>query len=167
MKRLALVLALIPSAALAGPGLLGTKVDSAPAAGAAAPVGVMPLIQMALALAIVIGLVKVVLPKLVGKSILTGKSSPDLKVESSLNLGNGAIHVIQAKGRTLLVGATTNGFSCLADLTTDAPTAPIAIDSRDDEFAELLAKVRPEPVAAARPMDDVALALERLRALED
>lgn len=173
MKRLATIVALIPAAAFAGPGLLGTRTDATPAvAGGSSPVGIMPMIQMLVALGIVVALVKFVLPKFLGK-VTKPTSEGDITIESTAALNaSGSLHIVTARGRTLLIGATPTGMTCLADLTEDETVVletPVAAPKKAQTFEEMLASATiadPTP-APARPVDDVARALERLRALED
>lgn len=174
MKRLAAIVALIPVAAFAGPGMLGTRTEATPTvAGGSSPVGIMPMIQMLVALGIVVALVKFVLPKFLGK-VARPTNAGDINIESTAALNaSGSLHIVTARGRTLLIGATPTGMTCLADLTdesTDEPEiVPVAAPTKAKSFEELLASATiadPKP-APARPVDDVARALERLRALED
>jgi flagellar biogenesis protein FliO len=172
VKRLALAAILMPAAAFAGDGMLGTRTDVAPTS-SGSPVGVMPMIQMLVALAIVAGLVKYVLPRVLNR-VAKPASEGDIAVEATTALGAGTLHIVRARGRTLLIGATPAGMSCLADLTETeaplaAPTTTPTTTSKPVSFEEMLAAATvatPEP-APGRPVDDVALALERLRALED
>ena len=163
MRILALAAALAPVAAFAGHGLLGTRADVAPTA-AGSPVGVMPMVQMMVALAVVIAIVKYVLPKVLNRVTKPTKDG-DIVVESTAALGTGNLHIVKTRGRTLLVGATANGMSCLADLT-EEPSAPELPKQTFEEMLAAATMTAPEPVAA-RPVDNVTLALERLRALED
>ncbi|MGV3613903.1 MAG: flagellar biosynthetic protein FliO [Fimbriimonas sp.] len=172
MKKFALILALAPVAAFAGPGLLGTRTDVAPAA-SGSPVGVLPIVQMLLALGIVAGLVKWVLPRVLNRVTKPGAAG-DITVEATSTLGTGNLHIVTTRGRTLLIGATANGMNLIADLTETAPkvevpaSEPVRIQ-KHASFEEMLAAATvatPEPTPA-RPVDDVARALERLKALED
>ncbi len=103
-------------------GLLGTK--SSPISSAAGPggMGVMPLIQMAIALAVVLGLLKFVLPKLAGKmskKLITSTASA-LTIEESANFAGGTLYVVRAKSKTLLLSVSTQGVNCIADLTEES-----------------------------------------------
>jgi flagellar biogenesis protein FliO len=177
VKRLLTLIALLPAAALAGPGMLGTRTEAAPVAGGSSPVGILPMIQMMVALAIVVALVKFVLPKFLGK-VAKPTNQGEINIESTAALNaSGSLHIVTARGRTLLIGATPTGMTCLADLTEDAEEislpeeTSVAAPTKFKSFEEMLASATiptPEPAAApARPVDDVARALERLRALED
>lgn len=126
---------------------LGTKPDlqttggktSGPAAGG------FDLIQMLLALGIVAFLLKVGLPKLVGKfgKRLTPKLNSSIEIEESAAFGAGNLNVVTVRGRTLLLAVTQSGVSCLADLT-EPPT-----QTKKEEpaaFFELLDRAQDEPV---------------------
>lgn len=154
---------LLSVAAIAGPGMLETKTDTAPtfAATNSSPLGIMPMIQMLVALAIVGGLVKWAMPKALGKVSRLGKSG-EITVEASQALGAGTVHVISVRGRTLLVGATANNMSLLAELSEHDATF-------DESFARTVFETPAEIAepATMTPSDDVAAALARLRRLEE
>lgn len=100
-------------------GVLGTKASPISSAGGTGGMGVMPLIQMAIALAVVLGLLKFVLPKLVGKmnkKLVTSATSA-LHIEESANFAGGTLYVVRAKSKTLLLSVSTQGVNCIADLT--------------------------------------------------
>lgn len=151
---------LLSVAAFAGPGMLETKTDTAPsfAATNSSPLGIMPMIQMLVALAIVGGLVKWAMPKALGKVSKLGKSG-EIVVEASQALGAGTVHVISVRGRTLLVGATANNMSLLAELSEHDATF-------DESFARTVFET-PTETAPTAPSDDVAAALARLSRLEE
>lgn len=103
---------------------LGTKKDVVSSVASQGP-SVQPgdLVQMILALVIVAGLVKWVLPKLVGK-LSRRVSTPlgsTIKVEEAATCGSSQLQVVTVRGRTLLLGLTSTGVNCLADLTVAAP----------------------------------------------
>lgn len=152
------VLEILSVSAFAGPGMLGTKSDMAPTT-SGSPVGIMPLVQMLVALAIVAGLVKWVLPKMLGK-VVKGPKNGEITVESTIGLGAGTAHIVSVRGRTLLIGVTANSMTTLAELSEhDA--------SFDETFARAAIEVPFEVPTPAAPSDDVALALARLRRLEE
>lgn len=128
MRRF-LVLGLVAAASLAfaGEGALGTKKDIAlPQTGPSAPtLGGMQILQMLVALAIVVGLLKFVLPKLASKfgKKLSPSLGSSLKLEESAAFPGGQLYVVQARRKTLLLAMTQQGVTCLADLT-DAPDTP-------------------------------------------
>ena len=102
-------------------GFLGTKQSPLSVSGSGGGIGIMPIIQMVVALAIVLGLLKFVLPKLLGKmgNKLVSSGSGSLKIEESANFAGGSLYVVKAKGKTLLLSASSSGVQCLADLTED------------------------------------------------
>lgn len=173
MKKVAGVFAFLPTLAFAGSGVLGTKQDVV-STSPGAPVGVMAVVQMVVALVIVIALVRVVLPKVLNK--VSGRPATDmgnLQVQATANLGNGTLHIVQAGTKTLLIGATANGITCLSDLTDSVPEpfipkeevpSPVAAPTKPQtrSFEQLLATA-----TTAGPGNDVAQALARLRALEE
>lgn len=168
MKRWAALLALLPGMAFAGPGMLGTKVDAV-SSSPGAPVGVMAVVQMVVALVIVIALVRYVLPKVLAKITGTPASSDaELKVKSSTNLGSGTLHIVEAGGRTFLLGATAAQITCLADLSENEPEpffpqAEIPTKSKADEsFDQVLSSA-----TTGGPGHEVAQVLARIRALEE
>lgn len=119
MKRSAWVVTLwmIPLVSLAEDQL--GKADPMTGPVSSSPVGIMPIMQMALALAFVLVLVKYVLPKVVGK--LNKRISPALggaiNIEESAAFAGGNLYVVTVRNKTLLLSASSTGVNCLADLT--------------------------------------------------
>ncbi len=120
-------------------GFLGTKSDvvkAAPATQAAAGSGLMPLVQMAVVAGIAMLVLKVVIPKLTSK--LNRRISPTIgggiRVEESATFAGGSLYVVSARKKTLLLCASGQGVSCLADLTDPAPTCeePLFVDILSD-----------------------------------
>ena len=124
--KITAAVATLSSLALAGDqNILGTKSDPISAnfsTGSAPAVSPMPMIQMFVALVIVLGLVKVVLPKVVGKvnKKLTTTIHSGIKIEESAHFAGGTLYVVNAKSKTLLLSVTPQGVSCLADIS-EAP----------------------------------------------
>jgi len=176
MKRFPLlaVLALSAAAWCADPTLVGTKQDLVlPKSEAPAMVNGMQLVQMIVALAVVIFLLKWGLPKVLGKinSRLTTSVGSSIRVEESASFAAGNLYVVSVRGKTLLLSASPQGVSCLADITEDK-----AAKKEEPAFFEMLdaAKQADEPARAAvrmeaetpRPdVDDVQAALDRLSRL--
>lgn len=107
-------------------GLLGTKSSPISAGSGSSGMGVMPLIQMAIALAVVLGLLKFVLPKMVGKmnkKLVTSATSA-LHIEESANFAGGTLYVVRAKSKTLLLSVSTQGVNCIADLSEESKVEP-------------------------------------------
>jgi hypothetical protein len=169
-RRCALTLFLMPVIASAQE--FGTKKDVLTGAAAASPgVGFGPLLQMMIALGIVLGLLKVVLPKVAakfGKRIVTGLNSP-INIEESAAFAGGNLYVVSVRGKTLLLSASQAGVNCLADLTTPGPVKD------EPTFGEILEvqQATPAPAMAlieapdVEPVEDdsVQAALDRLSRL--
>lgn len=116
-----------------GEGVLGTKQDSITAPSGGGGLGVMPLIQMAIALGIVMLLLKFVLPRVVGKmnkKLVTGAASA-LHVEESATFAGGTLYIVRARSKTLLLSVSTQGVNCLADITETAPEPKTEPDFED------------------------------------
>lgn len=115
-------------------GILGTKSSPVTVSSTSGSMGVMPLVQMGIALAIVLGLLKFVLPKLVGKvnKKLVTSATGGLHIEESANFAGGTLYIVRAKGKTLLLSASTQGVNCLADIT-EAPE-----DEPKTEFEKII-----------------------------
>jgi flagellar biogenesis protein FliO len=119
VKRFSVALAvLIAAAANAQTGFLGTKASPNPAPAPAQGVGIGGLIQMLAALAIVAFLLKFVLPKLAGKfnGKWLAKPSGQMKLEESLNVPGGALHLVTVRGRTFLLGVTPQAIHTVAEV---------------------------------------------------
>jgi flagellar biogenesis protein FliO len=149
MRGITIVLAsvLIPFAS-ADP--LGTR--PSPAAFDASPVGAGPVVQLLLALALVGAGIKWALPAIVKR--FGGRISTEIggtiRIEESAAFPGGRLYVVEARGRTLLLGTTAQSVACLADLTVT-------------DFAEALATVE-APSKSVDPYDPQAqlARLERL-----
>jgi hypothetical protein len=78
---------------------------------------------MILALVIVLGAMKFVLPKLMSPKLLaklggkfsTGLNS-EIKIEESASFPGGNLHLVTIRGRSLLLGTTASSITTLADL---------------------------------------------------
>lgn len=102
-------------------GAFGTK--SAGGAGTTAAMSsggpsIFSIIQMIIAVAIVVGLMKFVLPKIVSKmgGKLTTTLSGGIRIEESATFPGGNLYVVTVSDRKLLLGATAQSISTLADL---------------------------------------------------
>lgn len=115
--------AFLAGASVAQETLLGSKKDvigDVPNTGAG--IGIMPLLQMLVALAIVVGLLKFAVPRLAGKvnkKLVTNINS-SIRVEESANFAGGTLYIVQAKSKTLLLSVSSTGTTCLADIS-EAP----------------------------------------------
>jgi len=119
---LSLVAALmIPAFSLAQD--LGTKKDNLVAS--STPAGV-PILQMIVSLGIVLGLLKFVLPKIAGKlnkKLVTPLNS-GIQIEESAHFAGGALYIVSARGKSLLLSVSTTGVQCLSDLTETSKPEP-------------------------------------------
>ncbi len=150
-------------------GLLGTK--TAPPVAVGAPSGGGGLVQTLLAVAVVAILLKWALPKLARRlgAPLNAPPGSGLRIEESASFPGGHLHVVRARGKTLLVGTTSGSVATLADLT--EPASP-----RDDlplfrEMVEAAAPYSPAPYSPDPAPDrdraaDLARRLEHLSTLK-
>ncbi|MCX7799587.1 MAG: flagellar biosynthetic protein FliO [Fimbriimonadales bacterium] len=155
-------------AALAQQGFLGTKPEPAAATGPTAPVGPMPVLQMAVALAIVVAVIKFALPwgvRRFGKRLVTKVDSP-IRVEETATCGVGTLHVVTVRGRTLLLASGPQGTNLIADLT-EQPTQPKTFLELVDE-AEPATPMAPTSavVEAPDPEDEKGHLAEMIQRLE-
>ena len=110
-------------------GILGTKASPISSSAGSGGFGVMPLVQMGIALAVVLGLLKFVLPKLVGKmnkKIVT-TANGGIHIEESANFAGGSLYIVRARSKSLLICASGQGVTCLAELT-ETPEPPQKTD---------------------------------------
>ncbi|MBX7131195.1 MAG: hypothetical protein K1X67_00805 [Fimbriimonadaceae bacterium] len=153
-------------------GALGTKKDVALPKSQPLPsgnaLGGMQLLQLLIAVGIVVGILKFVLPKVIskmGKGLKTSLGS-SIKIEESATFAGGNLFVVSARSRTLLICATPQTVTCLADLTEpEAKQEPKA-------FFEILDEATPMPKLPETPSQavvndrDIQAALSRLARLE-
>jgi flagellar biogenesis protein FliO len=136
---------------------LGAKPDLVVPTTNASGVGLVDLLQMVVALAIVFALLKWALPKVVAKmnKRLSAKDGSSITVEESASFGGGSLQIVTARGRTLLLCVAQSGVTCLADLTGPAP-------KHDDQpaFFELV-----DRAVVEQPADKDRVALDRLTRL--
>lgn len=121
-RILPLGLTLFAANAFSQSGMLGTKSDSTPAMQAGQTTG-GGWIQMIIALVIVLGIMRFVLPKLISSKVMTklgGKLTSgvgsEIKIEETASFPGGSLHLVTVKGRSLLLGTTPTSISTLADL---------------------------------------------------
>lgn len=113
------LLCLVGTAYAQDAGLLGTKASPISTSSSPGGMGVMPLVQMAIALAVVLFLLKFILPRIVGKmnkKLVTSATSM-LKIEESASFARGTLYIVRARSKTLLLSVSTQGVNCLADIT--------------------------------------------------
>ncbi len=115
-------------------GILGTKHDSLVASSnQGGGIGVMPIVQMVVALGIVMLLLKFALPRMVGKmnkKLTTGATSA-LNIEESATFAGGTLYIVRARSKTLLLSVSTQGVNCLADITETTPEPKTEPDFED------------------------------------
>lgn len=121
--------------------------------------GVMPLIQMAIALAVVLGLLKFVLPKMVGKmnKKLVTSTTSGLQIEESANFAGGTLYIVRAKSKTLLLSVSTQGVNCISDLTEEATPEPTKT-----EFEEIIDQAPGDKLPEHAVVEEALARLERL-----
>lgn len=152
----------------AGDGYLGTKADPATMGrSGSAGMGVMPLLQMAVAVAVVFLLLKFVVPKAVtkfGKGLKT-ISGAGIKIEEAAQFAGGSLNVVSVRGRTLLLSVGVQGVSCLADLTEPKAAAEPATFQEMVDIASARRSVAPSSVAVIEaPADDADMAPDEIQA---
>ncbi|MBL8049409.1 MAG: flagellar biosynthetic protein FliO [Chthonomonas sp.] len=100
--------------------------------------GGVPVIQTIFAVLIVIGLLKLVLPRLMphlAKSKIQTSLGSTIAVEETATLPGGQLMVVKVRGRSLLIGQTTANMTLIADLTAEEATA-----MQEPAFFELVDK---------------------------
>lgn len=138
----------------------------------------MPLLQMALAVTVVVFLLKSFMPKIVGKlnKSLSTKTGSAIKIEESATFAGGTLYIVNAKSKSLLISVNGTGVSCLADLTeaNPQPSAPAFFEILEEKTAEpkkpvaqAVAYLSEEAAADGEAeeetdREDFAIALERL-----
>lgn len=156
------------------PGTKADPVGSSSSAAVGAGPGIGSLFNVLLALGIVYILLKVAMPKLLGRMnrrLATGTSS-EIRIEESATFAGGSLYVVNARGRALLLSVSGGGVQCLADLTETAPAAPEPPTFGDfvEQEIKSAAKSRVSPPVAGSetPAADGewSMALERLERLE-
>ncbi len=161
--------------AFAGDGFLGTKASPTvtPMQADTGGVGFMSFLQMMVALGIVFVLLKFIMPKLatkLNKRIVT-KVGSQIQIEETAAIAGGSLYIVKARSKTLLLSATAQGVSCLADISDPAPSRePESFQDIVDR--EIEGPLQPfavvEDTAEHRQADqaaDAAAALERLKRL--
>lgn len=113
--------------------LKGLREDPVPPfTGTSGSIGFAAIFQMIVALVVVLLLIKWLVPKYISKFAKRAahRASSELKIDHAANVAGGQLLLVTTRGRTLLVGAGTNGFSTLADVTDeqDAPSPGSAGD---------------------------------------
>lgn len=166
MRILASILAVLAIPAFSLGQKLGTKGDVIVAN---APTSGVPILQMFISLAIVLGLLKFVLPKIAGKlnkKLVTPLNS-GIKIEESAHFAGGALYIVSARGKSLLLSVGTSGVQCLTDLTEANPAKqePLFMEVLKEEVDRPsvpdMAIVNDEPIDRKKAQEALAR-LERL-----
>lgn len=138
---------------------------------------IMPLVQMVLAVAVVVFLLKSFMPKIAGKinKSLSTKVGSAIKVEESATFAGGTLYIVQAKSKTLLISVNGAGVNCLADITEtepkpSAPTFMEILDHKSEQPVKatsenavvFLEEVHEDETSQDVASADFAVALERL-----
>ena len=163
------------SLALAEDGILGTKGDSSSALQGPTSSG-GSLLQMIIAVLVVFGLMKYMLPKLIAKfggKLNTGIGS-SIKIEESASFQGGTLYLVSVKDRSLLLGVSGTNISTLADLgnTNKPDPGPTFMEYLD--VADTTKAINEEPIVEEIEVPQFAVvevgseaksALERLQKL--
>lgn len=155
-RILPLGLTFLAANAFSQSGMLGTKSDSTPALQASQSSG-GGWIQMIIALVLVLGIMRFLLPKLISSKVMTkigGKLTSgvgsEIKIEETASFPGGNLHLVTVKGRSLLLGTTPTSITTLADL------GMKQVNNPGDAFMDILdrAVVQPtfEPEATTTEM---------------
>ncbi|HWD39824.1 MAG TPA: flagellar biosynthetic protein FliO [Fimbriimonas sp.] len=150
------------SLTFAGSGMFGTKSSPMPSVGNQESMGVFPVLQMLVALAIVLAMVKWLMPlaiKKFGKK-LSSNTSGGIRIDETATVGSMNMCVVTVRGKTLLIGSTADSVTCLADLTE-------ATQSQPATFHDILGQQAYAPAIPRDPdpLEDIAGQLERLKKL--
>jgi hypothetical protein len=147
---------------------LGTRDDPIPTNTLPA-VETKNVVQMLFALAVVALIIKFLLPRWLQRmGGLKGASGfGEIKLIESKPLNNGTLHLIEARGRTLLVATTQGGANLIADLTEfEEQPAPQTGKSFETELRKAKPKApTPDPEDPQPTRDNVEETLERLKRL--
>jgi hypothetical protein len=146
----------------------GAKADLAGTQGgspSATSNGLMPLFQMAVAAAVILVFLKVWMPKIVSRmnKRLSPTTGGGIRIEESATFAAGTLYIANVRGKSLLLCASQQGVTCLADLTENAPKPEEAafadVLQRESDAERIEARTEP------RPPGDVAAALQRAERL--
>ncbi len=120
---------------------LGTR--ASPASFDASPVGIGPVVQLVVALALVGAGVKFALPAIVKRfgGRLSAEIGGTIRIEESAAFPGGRLYVVEARGRTLLLGTTAQSVSLLADLTVADFDEALAKAERPESAFDQLARL--------------------------
>jgi hypothetical protein len=129
--------------------------------------GLGPFVNILLALGIVYGLLRFALPKVVSRMnkrmVTTAGSS--IRIEETAAFAGGSLYLVSAKGKSLLLSVSTQGVSCLADLTEPQaaePLPPSFGEMVEQELRRTEAEPLAEPGSAENRWTEALQRLERL-----
>jgi len=129
--------------AFAKTALESTKQDAVNTTSASSPAPWMPMVQLAITIAVVYCFIRFAGPKLLSK--VGGKLNPKqdslLQIQESATLAQGSLYVVSIYGQQYLVGAANSGINCLANLT----EARMAFDSEQVFFEKLDDQIKEAP----------------------
>ena len=142
-----------------------------PTGGSSGP-GSLDFLQMLAAVAVVAGLLKWGLPYMIQRFTSkhpTNALGDTIRVEETTTVGPNCLHVVTVRGRTFLIGASSQSLTCLADLTAEAVSLrsePAFFDALDDAISGNKAVTLTDPIGPTESESDQARqALVRLRRL--
>ncbi len=129
--------------------------------------GAMPLAQMFVALLIVLALLKWLLPAILKRATSkAGISTSGINVKETAVIGAANLYVVEVRGKSFLVGATTGNVSLLADLTSAASTLkPLDQPEELPTFQELVDSSPGRNPYADASISDALEQLNRLKRL--
>ncbi len=115
------------------------------------------LLQMVIVLLIVVGLLKWVMPKWLArlKGKLSVSENSSIKVEESAAFASGMLYVVSVREKTLLLSASNQGVTCLADLTPcvaqkrKEPDPPAFFEILDDQKQKLKDEEEKKPESSS------------------
>lgn len=141
------------SQGLAQSALEATKSSGASQVTSSTGNGMMPMVQMLVALGIVAALLKFALPKLSPslKTKFNSSLGSSLRVEESTTVPGGSICVVSVRGRTLLIGVNPNSISVLSDLTDIEKES-----AKDQAFFEMVDQAVPITSAVVHLVEEPA-----------
>lgn len=122
---------------------LGTKANPVNSGVGGSSMGIMPFVNVLLALGIVYGLLRFAMPKMMvrmNKRLVPGVSS-GIQIEESAAFAGGSLYIVSARGKTLLLAVGSQGVQSLADL-----TGPEAKSPAPEIFAEIVDREMSAPV---------------------
>jgi len=138
---------------------LGTKTD---VIGGTMEAPALPILPTLGGMVLVYVLLKWLAPILHKKGLkkLNTTLGSSVKIEEVATFPGGTLYVVEARGKTLLIGQGTTGLSCLADLT-DSTRPP-----QEPAFFELVDSAQKQAATAVAAMPEANDDRDKLRRLE-